>query len=132
MIMERNRSARTIKVSKEKMAMLAKVFNCTERMVYKALCFECDTLLAQRIRHVALKEMGGVLMAYRPEEEVFYEMDSDGERWMRQVFGNGALLEVSLRTGSGVVRFKDEVVGEYERVLVSEIPGIQNFARSLR
>ena len=132
MIMAKTRSARTIKVSKESKAKLAKVFNCTERMVYKALCFECDTLLAQRIRYVALKEFGGWVEAAVPEAEIFYDTTKDGERFMRQYFSNGAVLEVSLRTGAGVVVFKGEPVGDYEKVLVSEIPGIQNFARSLR
>ncbi len=132
MIMEKKKSARTIKVSKEKKAMLAKVFNCTERMVYKALCFECDTTLAKRIRYVALKEMGGWVEAAVPETEIFYDTTRNGERFMRQYFSNGAVLEVSLRTGAGVVVFKGESVGDYEKVLVSEIPGIQNFARSLR
>ena len=48
--MAKTRSARTIKVSKENKAKLAKMFNCTDRMVYKALCFECQTLLAWKIQ----------------------------------------------------------------------------------
>ena len=59
--MAKTRSARTIKVSKENKAKLAKMFNCTDRMVYKALCFECDTELARKIQHVArfLRHDGG-------------------------------------------------------------------------
>ena len=72
MIMAKTRSARTIKVSKENKAKLAKMFNCTDRMVYKALCFECQTLLARKIQYVARKEMGGWVEAAVPEDEIFY------------------------------------------------------------
>jgi hypothetical protein len=130
--MTKTRSARTIKVSKENKAKLAKMFGCTDRMVYKALCFEGDTLLARKIRYVARKEMGGWVEAAVPEDEIFYDTMEGGERVMRQYFGNGAVLEVSLKTGEGVVRFKGSPRYRYEEVLVSDIPTIQNYARGLR
>lgn len=126
------RSARTIKVTREAKKKLAKLFNCTERMVYKALCFECKTLLARKIQYVARNEMGGWVEAAVPEEDIFYNTMSDGERFMRQYFNNGAVLEVSLKTGNGVVVFKGEIQRNYYTVLMSEIPTIQDFARSLR
>lgn len=132
MIMAKTRSARTIKVSKENKAKLAKMFNCTDRMVYKALCFEGDTELARRIQHVARKEMGGWVEAAVPEDEIFYDTMDSGERFMRQYFGNGAVFEVSLKTGDGVVRFKGSPRNRYEEVLVSDIPTIQNYARNLK
>ena len=130
--MAKTRSARTIKVSKENKAKLAKMFNCTDRMVYKALCFECQTLLARKIQYVARKEMGGWVEAAVAEDEIFYDTMDSGERFMRQYFNNGAVLEVSMTTGEGVVKFKGESVGGYDNVYISQIPGIQNFARSLR
>ena len=126
------RSARTIKVTKEAKKKLAKLFNCTERMVYKALCFECQTLLARKIQYVARKEMGGWVEAAVPEEEIFYDTMSDGERFMRQYFNNGAVLEVSLTTGKGVVVFKGERQKSYPEVMMNEIPSIQDYAKSLR
>ena len=126
------RSARTIKVTKEAKKKLAKLFNCTERMVYKALCFECQTLLARKIQYVARKEMGGWVEAAVPEEEIFYDTMSDGERFMRQYFNNGAVLEVSLTTGKGVVVFKGERQKSYSEVMMNEIPSIQDYAKSLR
>lgn len=132
MIMAKTRSARTIKVSKENKAKLAKMFNCTDRMVYKALCFECQTLLARKIQYVALKEMGGWVEAAVPEDEIFYDTMDSGERFMRQYFNNGAVLEVSMTTGEGVVRFKGSPRYRYEEVLVSDIPTIQNYARNLK
>ena len=130
--MARRKSARTIKVTSESKKKLAKMFNCTERMVYKALCFECQTLLARKIQYVARKEMGGWVEAAVPEDEIFYDTMDSGERFMRQYFNNGAVLEISMTTGEGVVRFKGSPRYRYEEVLVSDIPTIQNYARNLK
>lgn len=130
--MAKTKSTRTIKVSKENKAKLARMFNCTERMIYKALCFESETLLALKIRNVARKEMGGWVEAAVPEDEIFYDTVDSGDRFMRQYFNNGAVLEVSMTTGEGVVRFKGSPRYRYAEVLVSDIPTIQNYARNLK
>ena len=130
--MARRKSARTIKVTSESKKKLAKMFNCTERMVYKALCFECQTLLARKIQYAARKEMGGWVEATVPEAEIFYDTMEDGERLMRQYFNNGVVLEVSFRTGRGVLKFKGDPVARYEKVGMTEIPEIQELARGLR
>ena len=130
--MARRKSARTIKVTSEAKKKLAKMFNCTERMVYKALCFECQTLLARKIQYVARKEMGGWVEAAVPEAEIFYDTMDSGERFMRQYFNNGAVLEVSMKTGTGTVFFKGSPRYRYNEVLVSDIPTIQNYAQNLR
>ena len=130
--MAKTRSARTIKVSKENKAKLAKMFGCTERMVYKALCFEGETPLAHKIQHVARTEMGGWVEAAVPEDEIFYDTMDSGERFMRQYFDNGAVLEVSMKTGTGTVFFKGSPRYRYNEVLVSDIPTIQDYAQNLR
>ena len=132
MIMEKTKSARTIKVSKENKAKLARMFKCTPRMVYKALCFECETELARKIQHVALKEMGGWIEAAGPEDEIFYDTLDSGERFMRQYFNNGAVLSVSFMTGQGKVVFKGKTVESYDTVLLNQIPNIQAMAKALR
>ena len=129
--MGKRKSARTIKVSKENKAKLAKFFNCTERMVYKALCFESDTELARKIRYVARRDMGGWVEAAVPEDEIFYDTLDSGEHVMRQYFSNGAVLEVSFKTGQGVVMFKGAPVQRYAKVCMTEIPNIQGMAKSL-
>ena len=128
--MERTR-ARAVKVGREGMERLMKAFGCTQRMVYKALGFDSDTALARRIRHTALKETGGWIEASVPEDEIFYVSEEGGERVMRQYFRNGAVLEVSLTTSRGRVMLKGVCVKAYGEVKVSEIPEIQNWARSL-
>lgn len=130
--MAKKKSVRTIKVSKESKEKLMKLFGCAERMVYKALCFESSTLLAKKIQYVALRELGGWIEAAVPEDEIFYDTTEGGKRFMRQYFANGAVLEVSMDTGIGVVMFKGEPVKRYEKVYVDEIPAIQSMAQSLR
>lgn len=130
--MAKTRSARTIKVSKENKAKLAKMFNCTERMVYKALCFECQTLLARKIQYVARKDMGGWVEAAVPEDEIFYDTMDSGERFMRQYFNNGAVLEVSMDNGQGRVMYKGKTLVTVENVMVSDMPAMQETARSLK
>lgn len=129
--MAKTRSARTIKVSNESKAQLAKLFGCTERMVYKALCFESDTELSRKIRYVARTEMGGWIEAAVPEAEMFYDTTDGGKRYMRQYFNNGAVLEVSLSTGQGEVRFKGSPVKRYSEVYMKDLPKIQAEALAL-
>ena len=130
--MGKKKSARIIKVSAENREKLAKMFDCSERMVMKALCFESISLLAKRIQYIAREEMGGWIEAAVPEEEIFYDTMENGERFMRQYFGNGAVIEISLATGGGKITFKGEPRYSYEEVLVSDIPTLQNYARNLK
>ena len=132
MSMANKKNARTIRVSRAAKKELAQMFNCTERMVYKALCFESRTLLAKKIQYVARKEKGGWVEASVPEDEILYDTMEDGRRFMRQYFNNGAVLEVSMDTGKGCVIFKGTPQQRYDQVLISEIPGIQEMARALR
>ncbi len=130
--MAKKRSVRTIKVSKENKSKLAKIFNCTDRMVYKALCFESETKLARKIQHVARTEMNGWVEAAVPEDTIFYDTQENGERFMRQYYNNGAVLEICFKTGQGVLRFRGVPVKLYDQVYVTEIPSIQKTARDLK
>ena len=132
MTMAKTKSVRTVKVSREDREKLAQLFGCTERAVFGALCFESSSELARKIRHVALSELGGWVEAAVPEEEIFYDTQEDGERLMRQYFANGAVLTVSLRTGEGVVTFKGEPRLHYAEVRLTNIPDIQELARSMK
>lgn len=51
---------RRIVVSHGDSTRIALSMNCTREMVSKALNFKKDTDLARRIRHVAVKEYGGI------------------------------------------------------------------------
>ncbi len=131
MVKKTTRSARTIKLSNESKSVLARMFGCTDRMVYKALCYECDTPLARRIRSVARMDMGGWIEASVPEEEIFYDTMDNGDRFMRQYYGNGAVLEINLTTGLAVVWWKGQSVKRYPELPVKLIPQLQELARSM-
>ena len=133
MIMEKNRSKRSIKASREAVEKLSKHFNCTERTVYNAFCFkDANNDLHRKIRYVARRDFGAWIEARIPEDEIFYDTQENGERFMRQYFNNGAVLEVSLKTGLGVVTFKGEQRLRYDKVLLTSIPKIQKLARSMK
>lgn len=56
--------ARKILVDRGESPRLARLFNCTDRTVYRALQFETDSELAQRIRTAAM-ERGGFMFKRR-------------------------------------------------------------------
>lgn len=132
MLKKTTRSARTIKLGKESKSVLARMFGCTERMVYKALCFECDTALARRIRSVAREDMGGWIEASVAEDEIFYDTEEHGDRFLRQYFGNGAVLEINMTTGEGAVWFRGQLMKRYPDSPLKLVPVMQDYARGLR
>ena len=131
MYMEEKRCVRAIKVSSENRAKLARMFGCTERMVYKALCYESDSELARKLRHVARKELGGWIEAMVPEDEIFYDTVEGNERVLRQYFPNGAVLEISKDTGQCRIMHRGELAWDAGRISVTEIVNVQMWARGL-
>ncbi len=130
--MGKKKSERVLKVSRENRERLAKMYACSERMVVKALCFESISLLAKRIQYTARKEMGAWVEAAVPEEEILYDTMDNGERFMRQYFSNGAVLEINLITGNGWIRFKGEKKLPHDNVLLTDIPHMQEIAKSMK
>lgn len=116
-----------IVVTKENREFLTKAFKVTDRMVWKALTFEGDSELAQRIRRLALQR-GGFVINILPEVETLH--DNDG--YIRQCFPNGAVLEGNKANGHVNILFKGRIVKSYDDVLISELSDIQNWARGLK
>lgn len=127
----KERSPRTIKVTPEARDMLLKSFGVTERMLYKALCFESDSTLAKKIQYTARKMYGGWIEAAVPEAEILYDTMEEGERLLRQYFNNGAVLEINLSTSRGLIKFKGQQVECVEKVLMSQIPAMQERAAAM-
>lgn len=61
---------RIIRLTMEQRRHLARVFHCCEKMVYMALTYRKDTVLARKIRYTAIKEFGGTAMVEVPENDV--------------------------------------------------------------
>ncbi len=118
---------RYIHITKEARERLIKLFGVTPVMIWKALTFESNSVLANKIRKAALENYG-ILMNELPAMETFH--DHDG--CMRQYLPNGAILEFCRADNSGVVIFHGETIRRYNQVMLSDIKGIQQFASSLR
>ena len=116
-----------IHITKEDREFIMKALGVTERMVFKGIRYESDTDTARRIRRLALCR-GGMVMNVVAETETFH----DSDHYMRQYLPNGAMLELNKRDGSGDVIFKGCSVRHYSHLMVSDIPGIQQWAGSLR
>lgn len=128
---KKDRSPRTIKVTPEVRDKLIKSFGVTERMLYKALCFESDSTLARKIQHTARKIYGGWIEAAVPEAEILYDTLEKGEHYLRQYFNNGAVLEINMSTSKGVIKFKGQQVESVEKVMMSQIPAMQERAAAM-
>ena len=117
---------KSITVTAEQSRKLEKIFDCTDRMVRKALTFNSDSLLARKIR-MAAQKMGCYAQLVVAESECFY--DSNGN--MIQSFINGATLKLDKATGKGYITLGDNVVAEYDDVRIADIQAIQLRAASL-
>ncbi|MCF0190829.1 MAG: hypothetical protein HUJ96_06155 [Marinilabiliaceae bacterium] len=122
-----NEVKKFVTVSKEKREWLVKAFQVSGVMVWKALTFESNSPLAQRIRKAAMNH-GGILMVCAPEFSTMH--DSDG--YMRQYFPNGVMVEFHKKNNTAAVMHKGRVIKIYDHVLVSDISAIQEYAKSLR
>lgn len=111
---------------------MAKLFKCTEKFVYMALTYRKDSLLAKKIRYVAVRDYQGKPMHHCPECETLHNLTQDGRKLMVQNFDNGVKLEVDKGTGNVVVyNRKGDNIGNWENVTVTKLSEIQLYAESL-
>ncbi|MEE1140282.1 MAG: hypothetical protein UHP25_02730 [Prevotella sp.] len=120
-----------IHVTKEVREHLMNNFGVTNVMVWYALTFHPNrgnSDLAKRIRMFALQK-GGIVMVVSPEKETLHDSDD----YMRQYLPNDVMLEFSKKEDAGCdVYHKGVKVRHYDKVMVSDIPEIQNWAATLR
>lgn len=116
-----------IQVTKDVRQYLAKAYRCTDRTVYNSLGYKVESRQARMIRHTA-RMMGGWMVISNPCAETLF----DGDDMIRQYFGNGAVLELSKKDGSGRVCFRGKTMRNYSMIHLSEIDSIQSYACSLR
>lgn len=125
-------SKRYIDVTDEVKAKLAKFFKCTETFVYMALTYRKNTVLAKKIRYVAVRDYNGKPMHHCPECETLHNLAEDGRDLMVQNFDNGVKLEVDKGTGNVVAyNRKGENIGNWENVSIPKLSEIQMYAESL-
>lgn len=118
-----------IHVTKEVREHLMKSFGVSGVMVWKALTFESESDLANKIRKAAFGNFG-ILMTKSAAVETLHDSDD----YIRQYLPNDVLLEFSKKkSDSGCdVYHKGVKVRHYDQVLVSDIPAIQSWASTLR
>ena len=122
-------NGRAIELTTKTRQELAKVFSCTERMVWKALTWDSDTPLARKIR-VAAIEKGGRVMNWVPECETIH-CTADGT--MRQTFGNGAVIVADFGQRTVKVTDRHGVMqkGVSVNISLQEFANLQAWAASL-
>lgn len=122
-------NGRAIEVTTKTRQELAKVFDCTERMVWKALTWDSDTPLARKIR-VAAIEKGGRVMNWVPECETIH-CTADGT--MHQTFGNGAVIVADFGQRTVKVTDRHGVMqkGVSVNISLQEFANLQAWAASL-
>lgn len=106
--------AKKIYVTDEAKNKLADVFHVSRVMVWKALAFESQSLLARKIRHVALTQYHGVPNWKPAEMETIHD-----SKTMTQTFGDRVKLVVEKGTRNVTVLVDDEVE---RKAQVSGIP----------
>lgn len=117
-----------IHIQKADREFIAKAFEVTERTIYNATHFENmseGTDLMRQIRSLALQR-GGIVMVKAPEWEVLH--DADG--YIRYYIGD-VLLEFSKKEPVCDVFKKGGKVRHFEKVMTSDIQGIQDWAATL-
>lgn len=120
-----------IELSKSSQKQIAKAFSCCERMVVESLTYRKDTELARKIRYVALKEYGGLVMTTAPMCQTIHLVREDGKELMRQEFTNGVILEADKLTGRVVlVNKQGKQLGEWNIDGITELREIQAIAEA--
>lgn len=121
-----------IDVTEETIAKLAKVFNCTPKMVYLSLTYGKDTELARKIRYTAVSQYGGTAMHHCPVCHTMHNITEDERELMVQHFDNGVKLEVDKGTGDVVLFDRQGAELErWENVRMSKLSEIQLYAATL-
>lgn len=103
---------------------LRQIFDCTDVMVWKALTFESDSELARKIRHTAIKELGGELMG----EGVYRDwvtIHETSEGTMTQTFSNRVKIIVYKDINRTAVLIDGEVKRIEDGLMVSEFMNLQ-------
>ncbi len=125
-------AARYIDVTKENRERLARAFSCTGRFIVKALTYDSDSELAERVRNTAIREYRGRKMIHVPECETFHDTTEDGRQIMRQEFDNGVTLRVDKQTGEAwMTDRRGEEIDRRSIVKFTDLANVQVMAANM-
>lgn len=110
-----------IAVQKGEQEELAKIFSVSRASVWRALVYQSESRVAQKIRTLALKRGGRVI-----EESSAMETIHDADGRMIQTWGGGKVrLEVSKETGDAVWYVDGKESGKKSALSVSALMALQ-------
>lgn len=113
--------AKKIYVEEKHKSALARVFKCSNVMVWKALTFESNSLLARKIRHVALSQYNGVPNWKPAELETIHD-----SKTMTQTFGDRVKLVVTKGTSLVTVLVDGDVERKAQVETIPEFMELQS------
>lgn len=112
-----------INVSDDSKKQLARIFDVTRVAVWKALNFKSDSELSQKIRNVALTQMGGRVIrelditdGYMPNCQTAFEHDANGVKSVCSTFSNGVQVVLDCYNDCATVTMNGEEVQKYWNV----------------
>lgn len=113
---------RQIIIDSEARKRLQEAFSVTRVTVWKALNYESDNELARKIRHVAVKEMGGTEINGALDFRTSFQT---AEGTITQAFGNRVKIVLHMGTGKVAVMVDGEVKRIENDLTLSELMGMQ-------
>lgn len=112
-----------INVSDDSKKQLARIFDVTRVAVWKALNFKSDSELSQKIRNVALTQMGGRVIrelditdGYMPNCQTEFEHDVNGVKTVCSTFSNGVKVLLDCYSDCATVTMNGKEVQKYWNV----------------
>ena len=117
---------RRINASPELKAYLLRTKKLNKQTLHRAFREMRDSKVCRELRTEAI-EKGAYMEVVLPEGETFH----DHNGMMRQILGNGVLLECDKETGDVAVFFHDKIVARYPNVLLRDLEEIQKWAAEL-
>ncbi len=112
-----------INVSNDDKKKLARIFDVTHVAVWKALNFKSDSELSQKIRNVALQQMGGrvireldITNGWVPNCETTFDHDKDGVSKITSTFSNDVQVVLDCHQNTATITQRGAEVRRYWNV----------------
>lgn len=112
-----------ISVTNEAKKKLAQIFDVTNVAIWKALNFKSDSELSQKIRNVALQQMGGrvireldITNGWVPNCETIFDHDKSGVSKVVSTFSNDVQVVLDCHQNTATITQRGEEVRRYWNV----------------
>lgn len=113
-----------ILVSNDDKKTLERIFDVTRQAVYLALNYKSDSELSQKIRNVALQQMGGrvireldITNGWQPNCETAFEHDKQGVKRVISTFSNDVQVVLDCHQNTATITQKGEELRRYWNVV---------------